>query len=427
MGTDLDKLRKYKKDRATGRNLLIPEGDSLVYIAPPAREDWDLPFLETAVHFGFPGGPKLCLNSDRNPLLKDPEFLKVAKKAGVDVNGPCKICQKLSGKPGKPGLWDTDKEAARKISASNRFLMIAGRLWGRKDSTDSYSPVEPFELKPLPVGKKIWEAVVDIFLDLEVDLTDPLAAILIKFHREGTGLESQYNITADPKTTKKPLRLGKAERRMIREALAEGSDCDPYLAALEWYTSPEEMSALLEGVDLDDDDEDDDDDDEVEAKPPKKSKKTSKKKTSKKKSKKKPTCFGIDYSSDDEDCEDCEFRSECADESGHESDDDEDEDEDDEVDEVEDDDEDDEEEDSDDEDSDDDDEDEDDEDDEDEDDSDEDLEDLEAALDKKTGKGKKSKKKPVKSSKKKTSKKKTSKKTSKKKSKKTPARKRPKK
>ena len=425
MGTDLDKLRKYKKERSTGKNLLIPEGDSLVYIAPPAREDWDLPFLETAVHFGFPGGPKLCLNSDRNPLLKDPEFLKLAKKAGVDVNGPCKICQTLSGKPGKPGLWDTDKDAARKISASNRFLMIAGRLWGRKDSTDSYSPVEPFELKPLPVGKKIWEAVVDIFLDLEVDITDPLAAILIKFHREGTGLESQYNITADPKTTKKPLRLGKAERRMIQEALAEGSDCDPYLAALEWYTSPEEMSALLEGVDIDDDEDDDDggrgrdDDEDDEDEPPKKSSK----KKSKKSSKKKPTCFGIDYSSDDEDCEDCEFRSECADESGHESDES---DEDDDVDEVEDDEvEDDEVEDDEvdsDEDDEDEDDDEDDEEDDDEDDSDEDLEDLEAALDKKTGKGKKSKKKPVKSSKKK-----TSKKTSKKKSKKTPARKRPKK
>jgi len=323
---DLDRLRQYKRDRATGKFLNIPEGDSLVYLAPPARDDWDLPFLETAVHYGL-GGTIMCLNPDKNPLLQDEEFLRLCKKLKIDVSGPCPVCQVLQGKPGQPGLWDTDKDAARKIKVSPRFLLAAAIMYTRKDSTDAWSARESFDLKPFSIGKKVWEAIVDQFLDQDADLTDPLEAVLVMIHREGTGISSQYNVKIDPKSSKKPLRMSKAARADLRDMLASGAECDPYTLALDWVKPADGMSALLDGLDVDEDEEEDEEE-------PPRGRGRSTRRTRREEDEdedeededepedddagERPSCFGLDYEADDEDCQECGHKGPCAKKSGAE-------------------------------------------------------------------------------------------------------------
>ena len=328
--TNLDRLRKYRRERASGKYFSPPEGDSLIYVAPPARDEFDLPFVETAVHFGL-GETVMCLNPDRNPLLADDEFRKLAEDNEIDLSGPCPICQVLNGPPGKPGLWDTDKDRAREIKCQPRFILTGALMWSRRDPSEDFKAITPFELKPWPCGKTAWESIVDIFLEEDADITDPDGAILVRVKRSGRGIESRYTFGVDTKTSKKPMRLGKPERATIRAALKPGSDCDPYLTLVGWVKPADELRALLDGVDLDDDEDDgddggskdrgrssrssgrsrrrdpdpepeDEDDDETEAEADRPD----------------LECFGVDYDDEDEDCHACEHKSACAKECGEE-------------------------------------------------------------------------------------------------------------
>ena len=235
-GIDKDRIQKDRESRKRGSDFWSPdEGDTLLYVAPCPPGINGTPYVEGAFHFsatnrGEGKGASLCLDHDANPLLSDSntdEDLKAAHEAFMerlqkldrdtdDLNG-CAICDALDSGDFEKKV----KDAARK---QTRYMFNVIPMKYRKKQSAPWTDLNE-GLRPYMCSFTVWDGITTIIGDLG-DVTDPNGAVLIIIHREGTGMSTRYQVSADAATIKKPLVLDKATKQMLRDALKDDGTGD---------------------------------------------------------------------------------------------------------------------------------------------------------------------------------------------------------
>lgn len=287
MGVNLKKLRERKEEADSKRGNVeywqIPPGENLLYVAPPLPGD-DLMFIETAVHYDV--GPEkrmvICLDEERNPVLKDPRVKKLLAGRDKDISDGCAVCQRLD---------DGDSKAGRESQSRYYFAVVP--LKYRKSSTKKWREADDAdELRILACGYTIWGGITDAFIN-NGDISDPNAAILVVVSREGTGMKTKYTISVDANSVREGgIAMPKSVRALVTNAIQEGESGDLYRIVANSVRSSAEVAALVDGVELEDSDDDDDD-------------------KGKGGKSKKPDCFGLDWEDGDAECEKCPHAKPC--------------------------------------------------------------------------------------------------------------------
>jgi len=262
MGVNMKKMRRgYESQQRGGDFWNVPEGDSLVYVHPPCREEDEyeptegLNYIPVAVHYavGKNNAMCVCLDSDNNPIIKHPFIKALLKKRGIKLDGNCPVCEAIQA--GKMDADDGDRSRVQ-----TRYLWGLTLLKHRGKSSQPWNKVAA---KPAVafVGKTVYDGLMEMFFD-NGDITEMGAAILAKINRVGTGpTDTKYKVAADTESLKKPKKLAKRLRDMVLKALKEGGDCDLFRIVSQLIKSPEEVEAAMAGVKVELDEDDDDEDD----------------------------------------------------------------------------------------------------------------------------------------------------------------------
>jgi hypothetical protein len=291
MGLKLDKAKKAYQDSKKGGEFWTPdEGETRIYLHPPCRDDDNyeptdgLNYLPVGMHYSLGDDKKgscICLDASRNKLLKHPFFLDEYRKASgtkLDLEQVCPVCQAIF--EGRMG----DAEAVKASRYQLRYLwgvtpLDFARRIGGAATTMSPTP------SPYMTGQTIYDGVMKIIVEVG-DITDMDAAVLVKIVRTGQGLATKYQISADIETVRTPMRMDKAFKRTILEAIKPGGECDLWKITASLMKTPGEITALLSGVRIAEDEEQPE-------------------------GPAQPACFGRDYS-EDEECSACGLAEECA-------------------------------------------------------------------------------------------------------------------
>lgn len=292
MAVNIGAMRKDKeaRDAAAKRGadwFNIQAGETLLYIAPPCREEDELPYVQLVVHYGI--GPKNrmlpSLDVGINKILTDPRVVAIMEaRDGFEVpnkDTTCPISQE----------WERldaagDESARDDIKRNNRFLFNAIPWRFRKSKTDDWEELPRDKVMPMMCGKTVWDGIIEVFFE-EGDITDPTKAILVRVQKTGTGMSTRYKVAADSGSIRDPIRLNKAQKAACREALAEGGAGDFYKMIGEMVVDAPGVERMLAGVEEEAAEEDE--------------------------SAGQPSCFGQDYEADDdEDCGQCPWRGLCA-------------------------------------------------------------------------------------------------------------------
>jgi hypothetical protein len=281
MSVNLSKLKERQSNAKEGRGsglefFQVPAGENMIYVAYPYPGD-ELPFIEVPVHYEV--GPNnnmvICLDSERNPLLKDERVLVYLEKRGIELSGECAVCKAAAEKKAK--------------EVQSRYLWCVVPLKFRRPRKKWREADDADELKLYMCGYTVWDGIVDVFIN-NGDISDPNKAVLIRLVREGKGMRTKYTISADTDSVRSGgVQLSKPVRAMLREAIAEGSYGDLYKVVGNMIKSPDDVEELLDGVSMST--EEDDSSDDI------------------------PTCFGIDYEDGDESCKACDQAVACKKES----------------------------------------------------------------------------------------------------------------
>jgi hypothetical protein len=287
MGVNLDAMKRQKAEAASKRGgadyYTVPEGETLLYICPPLAGD-DLPFVETFVHYD--AGPEdkmtVCLDPERNPVLKDPRVQAVLAKRKKNIEAGCQACIRL----------DDGADVARE--ASSRYYWGIIPLKQRKDNTKKWREADDAdELRILACGYTVWSGIMDCFIN-NGDISDPKKAILVVVQRKGKGMSTTYTVTADSDSVRSGgIAMSKPVRALVKNQCIEGENGDLYRVIANSVKSSAEVHSIIEGVPLEDDDDAGTSDD---GKP--------------------PECFGLDFEDGDADCEACDHKADCQDKCG---------------------------------------------------------------------------------------------------------------
>jgi hypothetical protein len=282
-----DKLAKDQQEaKARGGTSFLrfkDEGQYLLYLPPPCREEDDDIYLDVLVHNVGQGKsykPVLCLDTVANLVLADDRMTGFLEKP-IDLGDGCPRCEARE-------TAKTD-DAKRSIGRKHSYYMN-GVLFGfRKDKRRDWDRVDESDLKVqgMVVGSTIWDGIIDVFLE-DGDICDPSAAILIVVTRTGKGqTDTEYKVSTDRETLKNPLELPESLIEKLEEALQPGGSGDLYRMVARDLKSREEIAALLSGKKKVEVDEEGSDENEP------------------------PACFKLDYQDDDE-CGSCPFRGPCS-------------------------------------------------------------------------------------------------------------------
>lgn len=235
-GVNQDKIQKDRESRKRGSDFWSPdEGDTLLYVAPCPPGVNGTPYVEAAFHFsatnkGEGKGASLCLDHEANPLLSEnntDEDMKAAHEAfmerlkemdrDIDDLSGCTICEALDSGEFEKKI----KDGSRK---QTRYLFNVIPLKYRKKQSAPWTDTHE-SLRPYMCSFTVWDGITTVIGDLG-DITDPNGAVLIVLHREGTGVSTRYQVSADAATIKKPMVLDKATKQMLRDALKDGGTGD---------------------------------------------------------------------------------------------------------------------------------------------------------------------------------------------------------
>lgn len=290
MAFDKKKYAKaYEKHRMGGDFWNPDAGETRVLVHSPCRGDADTyeptdgtNFVPIAVHYKVGGKMVVCLDAEKNPIIRHPFVVEFLKKRGIKLDSDeCPVCREIYD----GGL---DEEAAADARFQMKFLWGVTPIDYKKSAAD-----DAMVLKPRPgvllCGKTVYEGIIKVILE-EGDITNLDEAVLVKIGKEGKGLNTKYAVVADTRTLRKPLKASKALRRAVLASLKVEGDCDLFKLAANLVKSHSEVKAALSGIRVEESDvETSGGGDEP------------------------PSCFGLDYDpGDDDECGKCGHREACA-------------------------------------------------------------------------------------------------------------------
>ena len=275
----MEKLKEFADSQKKGEFYNFEQGETLVYIHPPCREDDDheptngMNFIPVAVHYGI-GKAKVAISLDPvdNPIIEHP-FIKDAlkkRRKKIKLTGKCPIKAQLEGDD-----WTDEEVDAAKLQM--KFFWGITPVGFRKSRKKRFVDLDDGPCVCM-ANATINSGFMDAMLEYD-DVSNPDEAVLVRVKRTGTGMNSKYEVTIDPETAHTPKAFSAKEKKRLFAAME--NQCDLFSVVANMIRSPEEIQSLIYGVSSDDDDDEDDD-----APPPKKSKKTSKSKSKSKRSKK---------------------------------------------------------------------------------------------------------------------------------------------
>lgn len=226
------------------------EGDTLVYICPPCREDDRRNFYEVRVHYGIgaKNGMVVCLDKNENGILTNPNIARFL--GDKDLGEACPACKALDAGE------ITDAERMEAMRPNWKYMWAVIPVAHRTSARDAWRPIEP-QVVPMFCGQQIWDGICEVFAN-EGNITDFNRAIYVRINRKGTSKNSKYQVQGDSETMRRPIALPPEIQQMIATALAPGGSCDAY-QLIGRITYPfKKALALLRGIEVDDVDEDED-------------------------------------------------------------------------------------------------------------------------------------------------------------------------
>jgi len=267
---DMGKMRKgYQDQQRAGEFYNFEKGDTLLYIHPQCRQDDKyeptdgVNYVPVVVHYDVGKKKAMVVSHDVeiNPIVEHPFVKRILKKKKVKLAKECPVKREIED----GGLDDDEADRSR---AQTKYLWGATPISHRSDASEPWRKLEP-KAAALLTGKTVYDGIMEVFFD-NGDITDPKAAILVKVNRQGTKLKTKYKVAGDPDTLKKPMKLGKALRAILKKTMKEGGDLDLFKIVANMIKGEADIEAILAGVktseepddDFDDDDDDSDDDDE---------------------------------------------------------------------------------------------------------------------------------------------------------------------
>lgn len=250
MAIDQEKMRKDREAK-TGGTVKLNEGDTVLYVHPPCRDDdtypatAGLPYVEQSLHY-LEGMIHLCLDPTKNPIVKHPFVLEFAKAHGFkpEWERGCPTCQKrIDGK--------MSASVAKKVELKPEFIFGVTPVKWRANPTAPYAMLGK-KPGPFKANKTIWSSICDMMAEVG-DITDPAGAVLVKINKVGQLLNTKYKIEPDLESSRKPLVLNKETARVISDSMRKGGDCDLFRFVAYNLKSYGEISAALNGVKVEDD------------------------------------------------------------------------------------------------------------------------------------------------------------------------------
>lgn len=300
MAMDMQRMNKRREEvkRTSGKGggdlWTIEEGETKVYVHPQSYPDDDheltrgYNFVEVVMHYGVGGkrGGQVCHDPVANPIILHPlvqKFLAERKNPfEITKKTTCAVCT---------GIADGDiaGEQADRQKGETKWIFGLTPMFYRRQKEDEWSK-RKFDPRVHIAGVTVFNGLTGEMIDLApVDVTDPEAAVLLKFIRTGTKFDNtEYEVKADAETVRTPLKLDKGQRRIIGEATGPGGACDLFKVVANLMKSPVELKALIVGVKVEDDAPADGEDGEHKE------------------------CFGLDYEANDKECKECPEVKECA-------------------------------------------------------------------------------------------------------------------
>lgn len=277
------------KDRQEG-NLWgkLEEGEYLCYTHKPvySKDENKLTagfnFIEAAMHYSI-GGKKnaqLCLDYENNPILSHPilqSFVanREKNKFKITPKTKCPVCMAIeSGEI-------TDQKCRQQL----KWFIGLTPMWFRKEKHDKWTKLK-FKPRFMIAGSQIFNGYINARIDLandDIDPTDVDAAVLMKVTRTGTEFNTEYSVVADIGSARKPIKLDKAQRAVLEKVVKPKGELDLFMIVAGFTKSPNQVSALISGVEGSSEDE------EAESK---------------------KECFGKNWA-DDEECHGCSDGEEC--------------------------------------------------------------------------------------------------------------------
>lgn len=325
-GTLDPKAVREDRERRGGDLYTLREGTTVAYLCQPCREDDRLNYIKVGVHYGLRRGPTLCLDSSRNPIWGNPNFLEIMKEKGIKTPARCPACSRAD-KLFRRATTEKEKEEPRRIKYQDKYLWNLIPIGHRSPDRDELAFDEP-DLVQLLSGETIWEDITQIICE-EGNITKPEEAVFIRMTRKGAKGDKQtkYTTVVDTESVKSPKSLPKAIRGRLAKALQPGGEGDLYAIATGWYVDIETMSDLLDASEFDEEVEHDATASESST-PPRRARRVAaddeegtglEDKTAAdgdgegeiKLPKGKRKCFGSDFDPSDDECQECEFRKMC--------------------------------------------------------------------------------------------------------------------
>ena len=261
-GVDMGAMRKGydEQQRGGGDYLSFEKGETLLYVHPPCRDNDKFPltkgknYVPVTVHYAVGKNERMVvgLDPETNPIIEHPFVQKVLAKRKVHLTGKCPMKKALDG-----GKMFSDEEADES-RPQTKYLWGVTPLGFRKRSSDKWAEHEK-QGQPAVVmaGKQIFDGIMECFFD-HGDISDPRAAVLVRVIKTGKKRQTKYEVKIDPETSKEPRKLPKSTRAAIAKAMAEEGDCDLFRVVGNMIKSPDEVIAIMKGVEVDEDGDDDD-------------------------------------------------------------------------------------------------------------------------------------------------------------------------
>lgn len=242
MALNINTARKQREERKSSLYTL-QEGKTKFYLVFP-RKNEDVPWIEYTVHYDVGGKYFVCINPNRNNVIKNEMFKKHLENLNKTFEKECFICNNLKKFP--------------KHHSSTKYLIPIVPLFMQPNGVKSnqWIQLEP-NMQMLGVGTQIWEPLVDAIVSLEgEDPTNPEKAILFTVKRTGKNRETEYELTIDPVTRKEPIKFSKEEIVDFENQInSKNSNMNVYNRMAMMYRDNSEMEIMLRGIKIEEDEE----------------------------------------------------------------------------------------------------------------------------------------------------------------------------
>ena len=263
MGIDMKKMRRTYDENQRGGDIWTPDtGVTLLYIHPPCRDNDEheptagLNHIPLVVHYGLGRDRQMavCLDHERNPVIRHPFVRALLKKRKIKVGKTCPVDEAIS-----EGTMSAD--AADEATPNTRFLWgVTPIAYKPSISAEKWTKLTP-KPKVALVGATLYNGFMDTFFEAG-DITDMDAAVYVQVVREGKGrFDTKYevkvlNMKGMSGSVAKPAKLPPAFRRLINKAIQVEGDCDLFKIVANMVKSTDDVTALVSGVSVGEGDDD---------------------------------------------------------------------------------------------------------------------------------------------------------------------------